>query len=135
MQNRGLTLSSVLWFLTTIAPSSLRLPSDKCAKLKPLWLFTREPWIVLCTNPYGYYISKVPSFCLIYILKPLVFMKTGLSSAFCSCCSATSSEYNEWLLTYNYSKRIQFATEIMGSKMTFGNLYNVLFFISTCNSS
>lgn len=56
--------------------------------------------------------SQGALFCLIYILKPLLFHRDRVQLSPPQLVF-NSSEYNE-LLTYNYSKRIPLATEIMG---------------------
>lgn len=80
-------------------------PSDKYAKLKPLSLFPEELWFVFRANPHGLYIPKVPSFCLIYILIPLLFHGDKVQLSALQLVFTANSGHNQELLTYNYSKR------------------------------
>ena len=133
-------LSSVALFLNTIASPVLRPAGGET----PRWWAcsvestARISWgamICLSTNPHGLACPRCPLFASCTFSYPSCSTVAGFSSALCSCCSAANSEHNEKQLTYNYSKRKQFATEIIGRIMTIRNLHNVLCLILTYNST
>lgn len=128
-------ISKYYFFTSVRGPPVGRHPSDKHAKLKALLFLTGELWFVFSSNPQGFPSTRCPlfaSFTFWYLSFPL---RQGSGSALCSQYAAANREHNAKQITYNYSKRKQFATEIMGRIMIPRNTYNALLLKLTYNSS